>query len=335
MQSPERLRLLLILTVVDIRAVGPGVWNEWKRALLRTLFEAAEERLRLGHKQRGRSELVEASPGRSWPTALGWKRQRRAGLRQAACPTAIGWPSRPTGRSPTRARSPRPRRISAMPCRASSPRTMRTAARPGSASSRPTARACSTASAPASPRAGANIIDARIHTTRDGMALDNLLVQDGAGPRLCRPAAARAGSIRSVEKCAGLATRRRRCRSAPQPRPQQPRSASRRPSRSPSARRTGRRWSRSMRATGRRCSPALAARDPRLRPHRPFGAYRHLWRARGRRLLSDPRRRPEAGRRRRRAAALGAARCRPRNRRGCRRIRKGPRRFRRGPPCST
>ena len=30
-QSPERLRLLLILTVVDIRAVGPGVWNDWKR----------------------------------------------------------------------------------------------------------------------------------------------------------------------------------------------------------------------------------------------------------------------------------------------------------------
>src|SRR3546814_4246175 len=32
-QSPERLRLLLVLTVVDIRAVGPGVWNSWKRQL--------------------------------------------------------------------------------------------------------------------------------------------------------------------------------------------------------------------------------------------------------------------------------------------------------------
>jgi len=57
-RSPERLRLLLILTVVDIRAVGPGVWNEWKRLLLRTLFDAAEEKLRLGHKQRGRTEIV-------------------------------------------------------------------------------------------------------------------------------------------------------------------------------------------------------------------------------------------------------------------------------------
>ena len=40
-QSPERLRLLLILTVCDIRAVGPGVWNGWKAALLRELYYAA------------------------------------------------------------------------------------------------------------------------------------------------------------------------------------------------------------------------------------------------------------------------------------------------------
>ena len=32
-QSPERLRLLLCLTVADIRAVGPGVWNGWKGEL--------------------------------------------------------------------------------------------------------------------------------------------------------------------------------------------------------------------------------------------------------------------------------------------------------------
>src|SRR5918996_579276 len=71
-QSPERLRLLLILTVVDIRAVGPGVWNDWKRMLLRTLFEAAEERLRLGHKQHGRTELVEARQ-KELAAELGWK----------------------------------------------------------------------------------------------------------------------------------------------------------------------------------------------------------------------------------------------------------------------
>lgn len=44
-QSPEQLRLLLILTVVDIRAVGPQVWNSWKGALLRELYFRAEARM--------------------------------------------------------------------------------------------------------------------------------------------------------------------------------------------------------------------------------------------------------------------------------------------------
>ena len=51
-------RLLLVLTVVDIRAVGPGVWNSWKRQLLTELYDAAEEVLRLGHKQKGREQRI-------------------------------------------------------------------------------------------------------------------------------------------------------------------------------------------------------------------------------------------------------------------------------------
>ena len=42
-QSPERLRLLLILTTADIRAVGPNVWNAWKAGLLRELYWQARE----------------------------------------------------------------------------------------------------------------------------------------------------------------------------------------------------------------------------------------------------------------------------------------------------
>ncbi len=38
-QSPERLRLLLVLTVADMRAVGPAIWNGWKASVLRRLFE--------------------------------------------------------------------------------------------------------------------------------------------------------------------------------------------------------------------------------------------------------------------------------------------------------
>ncbi len=44
-QSPELLRLLLVLTVVDIRAVGPKVWNGWKGQLLRDLYSRSEEYL--------------------------------------------------------------------------------------------------------------------------------------------------------------------------------------------------------------------------------------------------------------------------------------------------
>ncbi|MCZ8182778.1 MAG: [protein-PII] uridylyltransferase [Beijerinckiaceae bacterium] len=38
----ERLRLLLVLTVCDIRGVGPGVWNGWKGQLLRSLYRETE-----------------------------------------------------------------------------------------------------------------------------------------------------------------------------------------------------------------------------------------------------------------------------------------------------
>jgi len=41
-QSPERLKLLLILTVADIRAVGPDIWNGWKATLMRDLYRRAE-----------------------------------------------------------------------------------------------------------------------------------------------------------------------------------------------------------------------------------------------------------------------------------------------------
>ncbi len=44
----EHLRLLYILTVADIRAVGPNVWNAWKGQLLSDLFHNTEAALRGG-----------------------------------------------------------------------------------------------------------------------------------------------------------------------------------------------------------------------------------------------------------------------------------------------
>jgi [protein-PII] uridylyltransferase len=41
-QTMERLKLLLLLTVCDIGAVGPGVWTGWKGELLRTLYYETE-----------------------------------------------------------------------------------------------------------------------------------------------------------------------------------------------------------------------------------------------------------------------------------------------------
>jgi [protein-PII] uridylyltransferase len=60
-QSPERLRLLLVLTVADIRAVGPGVWNGWKAALLRELYYRATEAMTGGAPSGRVSARVDAA----------------------------------------------------------------------------------------------------------------------------------------------------------------------------------------------------------------------------------------------------------------------------------
>ena len=66
---PKRVldRPLAAVTIVDMRAVGPGVWNSWKRQLLQTLHDAAEEQIRLGHVRHGRSERVAAKKALSTP----------------------------------------------------------------------------------------------------------------------------------------------------------------------------------------------------------------------------------------------------------------------------
>ncbi len=178
-RSPERLRLLLILTVVDIRAVGPGVWNEWKRLLLRTLFDAAEEKLRLGHKQRGRTEIV-AQRQDEMAEHLGWKaRIARAYARRLS---DSYWLAEPMDVQLANARQ-----VAAAEAQIGDPRTSIVAEdEPERGATRVSVfapdreglffRICSGLAS-----AGASIIDARVHTTRDGMALDNLLVQDARG----------------------------------------------------------------------------------------------------------------------------------------------------------
>ncbi len=62
-QSPERLKMLVVLTTADIRAVGPGVWNGWKGQLLRTLYYETEPLVAGGHTQIERGQRVSAAIG--------------------------------------------------------------------------------------------------------------------------------------------------------------------------------------------------------------------------------------------------------------------------------
>ena len=194
-QSPERLRLLLILTVVDIRAVGPGIWTEWKRRLIRLLYEAAEERLRLGHKQQGRTEEV-AARRRELAQALGWSAAAaRAHARRL--PDSY-WLAEPAAAVLANARQ-----IAAAEARIGE------ALPTVSAEGQEDGATRVSVFAPDRPglffrvaaglaAAGASIAHARIHTTKDGMALDNLLVQ-GAHGRAYGDKRMRQRLVRSVE----------------------------------------------------------------------------------------------------------------------------------------
>ncbi len=57
-QSLERMKLLTILTTADIRAVGPGVWNGWKAQLIRTLYYETEPVLTGGFSEVNRAQRV-------------------------------------------------------------------------------------------------------------------------------------------------------------------------------------------------------------------------------------------------------------------------------------
>lgn len=181
-QSVQRLRLLLVLTVVDIRAVGPGVWNGWKRQLLSTLFDSAEEVLRLGHKQKGRSERTAAKQD-ALAEALGWDGDTRAAfVRRLAEPY---WIAEPVDVQEANARQ--------MIAAGDEQLSIRAQVYPDQDATLVTVYAADHPGlfyriAGAIHAAGGNIIDARIHTTRDGRALDNFLVQDPFGQPFDDPA---------------------------------------------------------------------------------------------------------------------------------------------------
>ena len=74
-QSPERLKLLLVLTVADIRAVGPSAWNGWKGQLLRGLYFETEPVVAGGHTLLASRDRIAAAQAAvrsalaDWPAA--------------------------------------------------------------------------------------------------------------------------------------------------------------------------------------------------------------------------------------------------------------------------
>jgi [protein-PII] uridylyltransferase len=56
-KTRERLDLLTVLTVCDIRGVGPNTWNNWKATLLRGLYRATSTALETGLEDLNREKL--------------------------------------------------------------------------------------------------------------------------------------------------------------------------------------------------------------------------------------------------------------------------------------
>ncbi|MGE4409581.1 MAG: [protein-PII] uridylyltransferase [Sphingomonadales bacterium] len=174
-QSAERLRLLLVLTVVDIRAVGPGVWNSWKRQLLSDLYTAAEEVLRLGHKSTGRKERIEAKKEALQEALAAPDAEFARFAKRLPDSYLIAEPGDILARNARQILEAGKQPLSIVaevyPERGATLVTIYASDHPG----------LFYRIAGAIHLAGGSIIDARIHTLRDGMAIDNFLVQDPLG----------------------------------------------------------------------------------------------------------------------------------------------------------
>ena len=183
-QSPERLKLLLILTVADIRAVGPNVWNGWKAALLRDLYHRAVEMMSGGLTVEAQDSRVAAAQAAARERLPDFREEEFAAFIKSGYP--FYWLSFDPDTHARHARLMREAEVSGAPLtvekqvdtqRAVTEITLYTADHAGLFSRIAGALAVS----------GANIVDARIMTMSNGMALDTFWVQDLAGRAFDRP----------------------------------------------------------------------------------------------------------------------------------------------------
>ena len=173
----EKLRLLTALTIVDIRAVGPGIWNSWKRQLLGDLYDLAARQLEGGDETDQLAERV-AAKREQVEELLG----ERAVLidKLEDCFDEHYWAAEPADiiahnlkqyAEVRREQHKLSIHTEYYPVRGATLITVIGADHPG----------LFFRIAGAIHLAGANIIDARIHTTAIGQAVDNFLVQDPVG----------------------------------------------------------------------------------------------------------------------------------------------------------
>jgi len=178
-QSPERLRLLLLLTVADIRAVGPTVWNGWKAGLLRELYLRAEEMMTGGLSSARESRVLAAREALAAElVAAGWATDqiethlgRGYPSYWTSCDTATHLRHAKLVREAEAANQPLTIESRVDARRAVTEVTVYTGDHPGLFSQIAGAMAMS----------GANIVDAKIITLTNGMALDTFWVQDSEG----------------------------------------------------------------------------------------------------------------------------------------------------------
>jgi [protein-PII] uridylyltransferase len=180
-QSPERLKLLLILTVADIKAVGPGTWNGWKAQLLRELYFETSTVLS-GETQVNREGRIAAAKEALTEALADWPKSRLDSYIRRHSPSYwLAFDAETHHRHAEFIWKQReePLIVSAMPDRerAVTEITLFTQDHAGLFSR--FAGACAAA--------GVTIVDAKIFTTRDGMALDTLWVQDDHKAALHEP----------------------------------------------------------------------------------------------------------------------------------------------------
>ena len=172
-QSLERMRYLLVLTVCDIRAVGPGVWNGWKGQLLRTLYYETEPLLTGGFSKFDRKARVSAARSALGQALSGWSsedRERYTGLPYDAWFLSTDFETQQRHMAFLRQSDEAGLKLATMvhtrEFEAITEITVLAPDHPRLLSV--IAGACSAA--------GANIADAQIHTTSDGRALDSIFV---------------------------------------------------------------------------------------------------------------------------------------------------------------